>query len=218
MATNQHLQHETLYRGEKALQRRKKARVLLCGGGALGSWLADLLARQGYENLTVLDKDKVEEANFGTQCFGKQDAGRPKSAMIKFNTWRRLGIKVTDIHKELTATNAKKELSNFDLVVDVFDNVPSRQLIRQTCLDRKIPCLHSGLAAIGYFGITWNERYVEREPPADADPDGPCEYPLAANLVILCVGATAEVINRFIDSRERRDVGFWLKSMTWENL
>lgn len=209
-----YLLHESLYRPDGVVAKRKQSKVLLCGGGALGSWLSDLLARQGYWAQTVLDRDKVEDANFGTQNFGKSDVGRPKATQIRTNTFRRYGVVIKDVVKSLTKDNVKSLVKGFDLVVDLFDNGESRELLRAACEAGKIPCLHSGVAAMGYFLVQWNERYIA--PPTVDEDDAPCDYPLAANLVLMCVAATAEVINRFFESGEKRDVEFWLNSMSLE--
>jgi len=215
-----YLQHESLYRPDGVVAKRKQAKILLCGGGALGSWLSDLLARQGYWNQTVLDRDKVEDANFGTQNFGKADVGRPKATQIRVNAFRRFGVTVKDVVKSLTKDNAKALVKGFDLVVDLFDNGESRELVQFACepdakIWRKgIPCLHAGVAAMGFFQVQWNERYIA---PSTVEEEGaPCDYPLAANLVLMCVATTAEVINRFFESGEKRDIEFWLNSMSLE--
>lgn len=98
----------------------------------------------------------------------------------------------------------------------MFDNVESRSIVASTCEQNGIPCLHAGLAAMGYFEVKWNEVY--NLPAAHkGDIDGiPCEYPMAANLVIMCVATMSEVINRYVDSDEKINVEMWLKSMSFE--
>jgi len=207
-----YLQHESLYRPDGVVEKRKQAKILLCGGGALGSWLSDLLARQGYWAQSVLDRDKVEDGNFGTQNFGKADVGRPKASQIRGNTFRKYGVLIKDFVKSLSKDNAKSLLKDYDLVVDVFDNGESREIVRATCEELGIPCVHAGLTAMGYLQVRWNEQYVA--PPTVDEEDAPCEYPLAANLVLMCVAVTAESINRYFESGEKMDVEFWLNSMS----
>lgn len=213
-----YLQHESLYRPDGVVVKRKQAKILLCGGGALGSWLSDLLSRQGYWSQTVLDRDKVEDANFGTQNFGRADVGRPKATQIRANAFRRYGVIVKDVNKSLTRDNAYSLVKGFDLVVDLFDNGESRELVRVTCEAGNIPCLHSGLAAMGFFQVQWNERYITPRTVLGSDVEAPCEYPMAANLVLMCVAATAEMINRFFESGKKHDVEFWLNSMCCDML
>src|ERR1051326_7733940 len=61
--------HEALYRGQEAIAKLGQAQITICGAGALGSHLIDTLARQGVRRLTVIDMDRVEEHNIGTQIY-----------------------------------------------------------------------------------------------------------------------------------------------------
>lgn len=210
-----HLGHESAFRGPEVLVKRAKIRLFICGVGALGSWLVDILARQGFHSMTVLDRERVEEKNFGTQNYGNPDIGKMKAAQVRFNTFRRLKVVVTDITKELTQGNAKKLLREADLVLDAFDNSESRNLLAKTCRELGIPCLHSGMSPDGFGEARWDvDSYISKPPPEARDDRGePCEYPLAANLVQATVMITSETICRFVDSRERVDLVFTLKDM-----
>ena len=75
--------HENLYRGPDALSKLAAVRVTLCGAGALGSNLADTLARQGFRRLRVIDRDRVEEHNVGTQTYGENDVGAWKADVLR---------------------------------------------------------------------------------------------------------------------------------------
>lgn len=209
-----YLQHESLYRGKTVVQERRVARIVICGVGALGSWLIDLLARQGYWGLTALDMDKVGDENFGTQNYGKMDVGRFKAPQVAANVFRRVSVPVKAVTKKLTVDNASVLLRDHALVVDLFDNRPSRMAVQKICSDHGWPCVHAGLAAMGFFQVRWNEDYVVPSARNEDASDAPCEYPLAANLVMMCVAATAEIINRYIDDGQKLNIEFWLNSMS----
>ncbi len=211
-----YLQHEALFRGQAALLARKDVKILLCGGGALGSFLCDLLARQGYWGLAVLDMDKVDDTNYGTQNFGKADVGRLKTQQIRANIFRRIGVNVESLPKKLTRQNARNFVRRFDLVVDLFDNAESRTILQEVCKSEDKACLHAGVAAMGFFEVRWNDTYVIPVPEKQVVGNEPCEYPLAANLVIMCVGVIAEIINKFVTTGLKRSAEFWLKSMSLE--
>ena len=217
-----HLGHESAFRGTEVLGKRAKVQLLICGVGALGSWLVDILARQGFHNMTVLDRDRVEEKNFGTQNFGNPDVGKMKARQIRINTFRRIKIVVTDIGQELKPSNAKKlltttgpRLQKADLVVDAFDNAESRNLLAKTCRELSIPCLHSGMSADGFGEARWDSQaYVSKPPPEALDEQGePCEYPLASNLVQATVLMTAEAVCRFVDTGGQQDFVFTLRDL-----
>ncbi len=67
--------HEELYRGRDALERLGHVKLIVCGAGALGSLLVDSLVRQGVRHVTVIDHDRVEARNVGTQLYGQGDVG-----------------------------------------------------------------------------------------------------------------------------------------------
>jgi molybdopterin/thiamine biosynthesis adenylyltransferase len=187
--------HEELYRGTDLAAKLAAARVTLCGAGALGSNLADTLARQGFRQLKVIDRDRIEQHNVSTQIYGEGDVGAWKVEVLRGQLFRACGIEIEAINKELTDRTAAKFLKDASIVVDTFDNSASRQLVKDHCGKGGIACLHAGLFA-DYGEVVWNERY---RVPGDAGQDV-CDYPLARNLVLLTVSVAAEALLRFIDT------------------
>jgi len=181
--------HEQLYRGADLVQKLGAVRVTLCGAGALGSNLADTLARQGFRRLKVIDKDRVEEHNVSTQLYGEGDVGAWKVEVLRNYLFRATGVEIEAVRKELTQRNVASLLKETDLVVDTFDNSASRALVSSICKSANVSCLHVGLFA-DYGEVVWNERY---RVPGDAGQDV-CDYPLARNLVLLTVAVAAETL------------------------
>ena len=203
------LTHEMMYRGRKTVEQRSKTAILVCGAGALGSRLLDLLACQGYAP-SIVDFDKVERHNLGNQHFSPSDIGKMKATQAANNVFRRLGTKVTAIDKKVTAENVSKIIRGQHLVVDVFDNAESRQLIVDACRESDIAAIHGGMGS-SFAEVEWNENYHPHAVPVDAN--APCEYPLAVNLVLFTVSILAEVINGYVDRKEKRSIHFTLKDM-----
>jgi len=214
MKMSEHLQHEASYRGNmNVLKQRSGKKIVVLGAGALGSFLVDLLARQGYEQMTVVDRDKVERSNFGTQNYGKSDIGRAKANQCAQNVMKRIGVKVMPVVKDINESNVNPLLSGADLIIDLFDNPTSRRVVKNAADRWSIPCVHAGMGAIGYFEVVWNENYNIPEESGKDGSDAPCDYPLASNLVMLCVGGIAEVVNRFVDEGQKISIDFWLSKM-----
>jgi hypothetical protein len=210
---NEHLGHENEYRGEAVVTKRGDTLIVMMGAGALGSKLVGLLATQGYTQQTVIDFDRVEAKNYGTQDFGRRDVGRMKASQVVNNLYVRIGVKLTSMEKKVTASNVDRMVRGAGLVVDCFDNHESRQLLQDACKKANVPCLHLGMSGDGFAEIEWNENYRSHPTPnqPQADEENPCEYPLAANLVHLTVGLAAEVINKFVDDGVKQSVQFTLK-------
>lgn len=184
--------HEELYRGREQLAKLGGLRVVLCGAGALGSNLAETLARQGFTQLRVIDRERVEEHNVNTQVYGLSDVGTWKVESLRNRIFRAVNVEIEALRKELTSQNAKTLLKDAGVVVDTFDNSKSRALAQTSCLALNLPCLHVGLYA-DYGEALWDEHYrVPKDVAGDV-----CDYPLARNAVLLAATIAAEVLVRF---------------------
>lgn len=193
--------HEAIYRGAEQVAKLAKARIVLCGAGALGSNLADNLVRQGFEKLTVIDRDRVEEHNAGTQVYGLSDVGTWKVECLRNRIFRATNVEIEAVRKELTAQNASTLLKGADLLVDTFDNSASRQLVQDAARAVQTPCLHVGLFA-DYAEAIWDKNYrVPRDVAGDV-----CDYPLARNLVLFAVTIASELLVRFVTEDSQKSV------------
>lgn len=192
--------HEQIYRGTDAIARLVDFRVTLCGAGALGSHLADNLVRQGFRSLRVIDRDRVEEHNIGTQIYHETDVGAWKAEVLRHRLFRAVGVEIEAITKELNERNVRSLVKATDLVLDTFDNSASRRLVQEHCRAARLPCLHVGLFA-DYAEVVWDEHYrVPEDVPGDV-----CDYPLARNLVLLAVAVGSEMILRFVLEETRQN-------------
>lgn len=205
--------HEQIYRGKETLAKIRNFPVVICGAGAIGSNLAENLVRQGFGNLAVIDKDRIEDRNINTQVWTKREIGMQKVAALKYRLYEITGMEVSGINKELK--NKWKTIKKFlkgSLIIDAFDNSKSRQLIKDA-VEHLYPsnCLHIGFSG-DYGEIIWNEDY--RVPDDKGEDD--CDYPLARNLIMLLTGVASEVIVRFVVSREKRSYTITLEDFKIE--
>ena len=192
-------EHEKLYRGDAALDQVRDFHVTIAGVGALGSNLADSLSRQGFANLRLIDFDRVEPKNLGTQIYSTEDVGMLKVDAARNAIFRNVEVEPDTNSKKLTESNIKKLLRGSELVVDAFDNSEARGLLFDFCAQNEIHCLHTGLAE-GYGEVVWNDNYIV---PDDSGVDL-CDYPMARNLVQLVVAIAAEEIVDFAVSESPR--------------
>jgi molybdopterin/thiamine biosynthesis adenylyltransferase len=185
--------HEEIYRGPEQLARLASVPITLCGAGALGSHLADNLARQGCCQWKVIDRDRVEEQNIGTQIYGEAEVGTWKVEALRTRLFRSVGVEIEAVAKEFTERNSRSLLKGASLVIDAFDNSAARKLVQDRCRSEGLPCLHVGLFA-DYAEVIWDEAYrVPGDVPGDV-----CSYPLARNLVLLAVAVASELVIRYI--------------------
>jgi molybdopterin/thiamine biosynthesis adenylyltransferase len=198
--------HEAIYRGSEQIARLASQQLTICGAGALGSHLADNLARQGFRQLRVIDRDRVEEHNVSTQLYGESDVGAWKVEVLRQRLFRATGIEIEALRKELGERTARTLLQNGGLILDAFDNSASRRLVREQCRALNLPCLHIGLYA-DYGEVIWDERY---RVPQDVAGDV-CDYPLARNLILLVVAVASEAVVRFALSGEQKNFSITLR-------
>lgn len=190
--------HEAIYRGAASMDQLAAPLVTVCGAGALGSHLADSLARQGFRRLRVIDRDRVEEHNVSTQLYGVTEVGGWKVETLRNRLFRAVDVEIEAVSKELSERNAKSLLKGSDYVIDTFDNSQSRRLVQEHCREAQIECLHVGLYA-DYCEAIWDENY---RVPNDVAGDV-CDYPLARNLVLLAVSLAAELLLRRVLNAEK---------------
>jgi molybdopterin/thiamine biosynthesis adenylyltransferase len=198
--------HEILYRGGELLAKLSAFQVTICGVGAVGSNLADNLARQGMAKLRAIDHDRVEEHNVSTQLYGENEIGVWKVDALRNRLFRNMGIEIDAVRKELTAANARSLLKDATLIVDALDNADARRIVQDAARLAGIPCIHVGLYE-DYFEVVWDEAY--RVPPNTGG--DVCDYPLARNLILLAVAVASETILEFLATGTRANWSGTLK-------
>ena len=162
--------------GPEGQARLRRARVLVVGVGALGSSLAEMMARAGVGSLTVVDRDFVEESNLQRQSlFEEADAARglPKAVAAEARL-RRLNseVLVRGLVADVSAANVRALVAEADLVLDGTDNFDARFLLNDACLEASLPWVYG--ACVGAHGlalavrprVTPCLRCVLRERPA----------------------------------------------------
>ena len=130
------------------------ARVVIFGMGALGSTVADQLARAGVKLLRIVDRDVVEWTNLQRQTLyeeGDAARGLPKveAAARRLRSIR--GDLVIEPHAiDIDAGNIESLVRGVDLIVDGSDNAELRYLINDVSVKDGVPWVMGG--AIGVEG------------------------------------------------------------------
>ena len=108
--SNKRFVREEMYRGELALENLRTRHVTIAGAGTLGSNLAETLTRQGLINLRLIDMDRVEIQNVGTQIYAEGDIGALKVDAARNIIFRNVSTEIESINKQLKANNIKRLL------------------------------------------------------------------------------------------------------------
>lgn len=142
--------------GPEGQQRLLASRATVIGCGAIGAAAANLLARAGVGNLTVIDRDFVEPSNLQRQTlFDESDArdALPKAVAAE----RKLrsinsGISVRGVVADVRPQSAEELLSHCDLLLDGTDNFETRFLINDFAVKCGVPWIYG--AAVASYGLT----------------------------------------------------------------
>jgi hypothetical protein len=199
--------HEEVYRGEALLKKIATYPITLCGVGAIGSNLADNLVRQGFQKITAIDFDRVEDHNRNSQIWTSRDVGQLKVAALRSHIFNVMKVAIEPVDKKLEAANVHKFLKPGSIVIDGFDNPEGRSIVTKHCGTLNIDCLHLGLSE-DCAEVTWNEHYTVPTKGTGLDI---CEYPLARNIALLAVIVGTESLIRYIETGRKESYLISLK-------
>jgi adenylyltransferase/sulfurtransferase len=113
---------------------KSKKKLLVVGAGGVGSVICELLIRSGFNNLTIVDNDMVDETNIQRQIYFRTDIGRYKVDALKDYLYNiNNNVNITVIKDILSKENISKVSKDIDLIVDATDNFQTRRLINDFC-------------------------------------------------------------------------------------
>ena len=149
--------------GEAGQRRLMDAKVLIVGCGALGTVIANMLARAGVGRLVIVDRDFIEITNLQRQVLfdehdvaegiPKAEAARQKIAGINSQ------VTVEAIVDDVNHTNIEKlatqlpGVGKVDLIMDGVDNFETRYLANDVAVKHGIPYIYGG--AVGTVGASY---------------------------------------------------------------
>ena len=142
--------------GHQGQRRLAASRVLVCGCGALGSTLANLLVRAGAGSVRIVDRDFVETNNLPRQVlFDEEDvAGQMPKAVAAAEKLRRINsqIEIEPVVADVDFKNIEGLCEGVDCIVDGTDNFQTRFLVNDAAVKLGIPWVYGG--CVGAEGQT----------------------------------------------------------------
>ena len=141
--------------GPQGQRRIRASTVAVVGCGALGTHLAETMARAGVGTLRIIDRDFVEPSNLQRQSlFDEEDAAAalPKAVAAR----RRLArinseVRVDAVVADLVPENASALMGGAQVVLDGTDNFEARFLVNDVCVRDGIPWIYG--ACVGSYGL-----------------------------------------------------------------
>ncbi len=133
-----------------------KSTVAVCGCGALGTVLANHLARAGVGKLRIIDRDFIETHNLQRQILFDEDdvASNLPKAEAAARKLRAINSTITiePVVTDIDHTNILALVSDADLILDGTDNFETRYLINDAAVKLGKPWIYGGV--IGSEGQT----------------------------------------------------------------
>ena len=217
LVTESRYSRQVRFLGQDAQRRIGASRVALCGCGALGTVLADLLVRAGVGTLRIVDRDFVEWSNLQRQVlFDESDArdSVPKAVAAARHLARINSQVAVEPHvADLNPANIEDLFEGVSLVLDGTDNFETRYLINDYAVRENVPWIYC--AAVGSYGLklavvpgrTACLRCVYPEAPGGTQPT--CETegvlaPATAAIAALAAGDALRLLASGADSLETR--------------
>lgn len=126
--------------------------VAVVGAGALGTHILETLARHGFTNLTVVDRDIVREENLSTAAlYTPRHVGMPKpeaaaQELARINPETSVTVHATDLHG-----NQLEPVENAAVILDATDNMQTRHLLNEYSHATSTPVIFTGCTGTAFF-------------------------------------------------------------------
>jgi len=133
--------------GEAGQLKLLDSKVLLLGAGGLGSPAALYLAAAGVGTIGIIDMDAVDASNLQRQILHNTDriGDRKVDSAKKTLTLMNPDVNVVTYDVRLGADNVLDIIDGYDVIVDGTDNFPTRYLVNDASLVKRIPVVHGSI-------------------------------------------------------------------------
>ena len=143
--------------GQHGHAKRLESHVAIVGLGALGSAMADQLARAGIGRLHLIDDDVVEISNIQRQRYNQSEAAErarkvdaTKEQILRINDEIDVRVSTT----RLTAENCGRLLGDADLIADGLDNFETRFVLNDYTIAEQKAFVAGGVGELGGWATT----------------------------------------------------------------
>ena len=193
------------------------------GVGAVGSFVADELARGGVGRMTLVDGDRLRPGNSTRHLCGPAHINQPKTAAVRdvlVAHTAMTGDDITVLRTQLDPDLAFELLPKHDIVIDATADYSVEWLLEKLAIDLDIPVVHVGLHRQGgLIRVDRSSRYSDTnqrldEVPAIETADPPirevgCMHPVSPTppyaVHAAAAYATATVLDTLTDRWELPD-------------
>ncbi len=150
--------------GIETQKKIKNSTVFIAGAGGLGSPASIYLAVAGVGNISICDFDSPDWSNLNRQILHNHNRIGTNKALSAKHTLKELNphIKVEAFTDKIVDENVDDLVGNSDLIIDCMDNFPTRYLLNEAAIRKKIPLVHGSI-----WGTDGRVTFIE-------SPETPC--------------------------------------------
>ena len=135
--------------GIEAQARLARTHVCVVGAGSVGSIVLECLARMGFEEITIIDPDLVEEKNLDRLIYAdRHDMGLRKAevaaAHVRVVTTAR-GPVVRSVPLSVRTERAYRLAADGDVIVCCVDNAEAREVLNHVAYANCLPLIDGGV-------------------------------------------------------------------------
>ena len=147
--------------GDKGQKRLSNAKVAVIGAGGLGCFVLNELALAGVGYIRIIEDDNVSLTNLNRQFIYKESDISNSKVKVAVNYLRERNglVELDGVEERLTEANATELLKNIDIVVDCVDNVETRMIVNDYCVDNDIPLVEAAVNGLHGFVMAIRKNY-----------------------------------------------------------
>lgn len=132
---------------EQGQEKLRASKILVVGAGGLGSPVLLYLVAAGVGHIGIMDDDVVSESNlqrqvlYDTTCVGEAKVKVAVRKLQALNPHTRF----VPYQQRLNIENARRIIGEYDVVVDATDNLLSRYVINDACVECGKPFVYGSI-------------------------------------------------------------------------
>lgn len=128
----------------------RNSTLFIAGAGGLGSPVSIYLAVAGVGNIRICDFDSPDWSNLNRQILHNHNRIGINKAISAKQTLEEMNphISVTAFTDKIVEENVDELVGNADLILDCMDNFPTRYLLNESAMRKKIPLVHGSIRGI----------------------------------------------------------------------
>lgn len=133
--------------GEETQIKLKNSTIFIAGAGGLGSPVAIYLAVAGIGTIRICDFDSPDWSNLNRQILHNHGRIGTNKAISAQQTLNELNPQVSVIAftDRIVSENVDELVGDADLIVDCMDNFPTRYLLNECAIRKRIPLVYGSI-------------------------------------------------------------------------